>query len=98
MGGENMINSDTKIMRNSDIISSEMDEETVMMNIEQGEYYGVNPVGSRIWELLETPWTFGSLCAQLRKEFDVSEEECKRDVGEFVNVMREKNLVLLDEA
>ncbi len=97
MSERRTISNRTKIMRNNDIFSSEIDEETVMMSIENGEYYGINSVGSYIWKLLETPRSFGSLKTELRKEFDVSEEECNRDLGEFVAALQKKNLLLMEE-
>ena len=47
------IDLEATVARNDDIIFSDMGEETVMMSIDKGEYYGLDPVGRRIWELLD---------------------------------------------
>jgi hypothetical protein len=70
-----------------------MDDETVMMSIEQGEYYGINPVGSRIWELLVQPRTVPALIDILMQEYNAPLEECQQDVLEFLNKLLEKKLV-----
>ena len=83
----------SKIVRDNEIISSDMDEDTVMMSIESGKYYGINPVGSRIWKLLEQPCTAFEICDTLCKEYDVKPAECRQDVLKFVNNLLEKKLV-----
>jgi hypothetical protein len=87
------IDLNAKIVRNQEIVFSNMDSDTVMMSIEMGEYYGTNPVGSRIWELLEQPRTLAGICDILMEEYNVPEEECQRDVLEFVGQLLEKKLV-----
>jgi len=72
-----------------------MDNETVMMSIENGEYYGINSVGSRIWELLDQPRSILELTDLLLEEFDVPENECQQDVMEFVEKLVEKKLLIV---
>jgi hypothetical protein len=81
------------IVRNQEIVSSGIDNDTVMMSIEMGEYYGTNPVGSRIWELLEQSRTPAGICDILMEEYNVPAEECRRDVLEFIGQLFEKKLV-----
>jgi hypothetical protein len=87
------IDLNAKIVRNQEIVFSSMDSDTVMMSIEMGEYYGTNPVGSRIWELLEQPRTPAGLCDILVEEYSVPAPECRREVLEFVGQLLEKKLV-----
>ena len=75
----------TMVVRNEDIIFSDMDDETVMMSMEKGEYYGINPIGRRIWELVETPMTAAGICKALYEEYNVSPELCHKDVLAFLN-------------
>jgi hypothetical protein len=89
----------TVITRTDEIISADMDGETVMMSIEQGNYYGLNPIGSRIWELIEAPVSVSSLCDTLQAEFDVCPETCQQDVLEFLNQLKnEEILEIIDES
>ena len=87
------IGSEVKIERNPGIISSPMDNETVMMSIEKGRYFGIDAVGTRIWELLEQPRTISGLCEILLQEFDVEPDRCRADVTGFVEKLLEKDLV-----
>lgn len=81
------------IQRSSELVSSNMDGETVMMSIDNGEYYGLDAIGSRIWELLENPIEVNVLIETLLDEFDVSKEQCTEDTMEFLNQLKGKNLL-----
>ena len=86
------------IARNPDIISADMDSETVMMSIERGEYFGLNPVGRLTWSLLAQPRTLDSICAALNAKYDVDELECEVAVLRFVGQLQQRGLVSVAEA
>jgi hypothetical protein len=77
-----------------EVLSSKIDEEVVLMSIEAGYYFGLEPVGSRIWEILsEKPATFDELVTQLMDEYDVDMETCQNDVKSFIDDMVSKKLI-----
>lgn len=90
------LNGDSVISRNPQIISSKMDNEVVMMNIEKGNYYGLNRVGSEIWEKLAEPLTFGELCSMLLQEFEVAKEQCEKEVAAYLGKLVNEGLILVD--
>lgn len=81
------------IVRNADIDSADIDGEIAMMNIEKGRYYGFNDVGSRIWELINTPVTIKQVTDILLKEYDVDVKECEKSVLEFINRLYNEELI-----
>jgi hypothetical protein len=88
-----MVNLDTTIVRNTDLMAVPMDGDLVMMSISQGTYYGINPVGGRIWTLLEQPASVASLCNTIVSEFEVTKEQCQQDVLQFVEQMLKAGVV-----
>ena len=74
-----------KYSRNQQIIDGELDNNQVMMHLEKGKYFGLNPVGKRIWELIESPKGFSEIIQCLLSEFDVTEEQCTREVQDFLD-------------
>ena len=82
------------LQRQPDMVFSHIDDEVVMMSIEAGEYYGLNPVASRIWDLLEKPHTFCRLIDLLMLEFDIDKSTCQKDVTNFLNQLVDKGLVV----
>lgn len=89
------LTSETLIARNTGILANEIGAETVMMSIEQGKYYGTNKTGSYIWKVLETPMTFGALCARLAADFSISEEKCAQEVKPFIEEMQKENIIAI---
>lgn len=73
-----MVNLDTTIVRNTDLMAVPMDGDLVMMSISQGTYYGINPVGARIWALLEQPASVAVLCDTIVREFEVRPSSASR--------------------
>ena len=84
----------TRYVRNSRTISGRLHEEMVMMDIAQGKYFSLNPVATRIWELLERPLTAAELCVVLQDEYDVEAERCSVEVEEYLAEMVILGLVL----
>lgn len=72
-----------------------MAEGGVLFSSESEVYFGVNPVGSIIWDLLPTASTFEDLCAALSQRFtDVGLDRITRDVQAFLADLRANGLVV----
>jgi hypothetical protein len=87
---------ETIVQRNPKLIANHMDGEIVMMSIDNGEYYGLDEIGSRIWELMGNPIRIDDLINMLTEEFEVQKEECANDTMEFLNDLEEKHLLVLN--
>ncbi|MFW6352516.1 MAG: lasso peptide biosynthesis PqqD family chaperone [Bacteroidota bacterium] len=84
------------IQRKTELLCSKMDEEVVMMNIDKGEYYGLDEIGSRIWQILEKPVHFNDIIQTLTDEYDVEETTCRDDVTAFLKELHEKDLIVVN--
>jgi predicted RND superfamily exporter protein len=87
------IGPDTILKRKQDQLFSEIDGEVVMLSIENSEYYGMDKVGSRIWQLIEKPVSLNQLIGILLDEYEVTEEQCTEDTLKFIDQLMEKELV-----
>ncbi len=74
-----------KYGRNKQVLDGELDDNQVMMDLEKGKFFGLNPVGKRIWDLIEQPKSFIEIIQYLLAEFDVSEEQCVQEVTVFLD-------------
>ena len=83
----------TRLQQNADILASALGDETVMMSLSRNNYYGVDEVGSRIWELLVQPQTLAQLCTTLQQEYVVDAEICQQEVTVFVQQLANEGLV-----
>ncbi len=83
----------TRLERNAEIFAADVDDEMVMMDGEQGLYFGLNTVARKIWEFLDRPRTYGELLKALEESYDVDAERCRADVEPFLRKMLEHGLV-----
>ena len=95
-GPKKEIGPDTKLQRKPGTLFNEIDGEVVMLSIENSEYYGMDKVGSRIWQLLEKPMLFKELVTKLMDEYEVTEEQCRLDTLGFVRKMTDKKLLIVE--
>ncbi|MEL6129345.1 MAG: PqqD family peptide modification chaperone [Cyanobacteria bacterium J06627_3] len=76
-----------------DQIASELGGEAVILNLGTGQYYGLNEVGARVWELIQQPCTFDSILHSLLEEYDVQPDVCKQDLTKILIDMKEACLI-----
>ena len=86
------------IARNDALLTTQVDGELLAMSIEQGACYGLNPVGTEIWNLLETPHSVDAICAALVDRFEVTEETCRAEVADFLTKMRDGAMISITPA
>ena len=84
---------DSIIVRNNDIVFSDIDGDVIMMSIQKGKYYSMEEIGSRIWELIKDDMEVSTLCKVLCEEYNIEKEQCKIDVLKFLNDLAEENLI-----
>lgn len=83
----------SQVKRKESIFSSQADNEAVMLSIEQGKYFGTNPVGTEIWSFIEQSRSVHDIIAHLRNQYDVSEAQCESEVLNFLTQMQEHELI-----
>ena len=89
------INLDTVINKNLEIDDTDLDGEKVMMNLDKGEYFMMNEVGSRIWDIIIEPINVKGIIEALLSEYEVDEETCTDTVIEFLGILNNADLISL---
>ena len=83
----------SKVVRDAGVVEAEIDHEVVAINIETGNCYGLNPVGSRIWNLISAPVSVGEVCATLISEYQVQPATCEQQVLSLLEELRAEGLI-----
>ena len=88
------------LQRVSDVVFQRLtgEEGSVLLHLGTGQYHTLNPVGTRIWELLESPRTQGELERELAGEFAVEADALAQDIQTFLSELQERNLVKKDSS
>ncbi len=71
------------IRRNEGWLAARVGDEILMMSAEKGLYLGLNAVGARIWDLIESPCETENICAQLVREYEIAPDVCHAEVAAF---------------
>ncbi len=81
-------------MRGSESVREVQDQDgSVLLDIDQGTCYSMNPVGSKIWEMLKAGSSLEQIVDKLSAEFDVPHQELHADVAEFIETLQKRNLL-----
>lgn len=79
---------------NGRVLCRIVEDEAVLLDLDFGQYYGLNSVGTRIWQLLGDSHSPSSICDHVVREFEVSEGEAVADVEAFIGTLLEKRLLV----
>lgn len=66
----------------------------VLLDIEQGLCFSINPVGAKIWHMVKQGKSLDHIIDSLATEFNVPKEQVRGDVMEFAAVLNQKGLLL----
>jgi len=81
------------IVRSDGPHSAEIDGEAVLLEPEAGTYYGMNELGTRVWERIETPTTVTEMEASIHDEYDVDREVVRADLRSFLSDLAAADLI-----
>jgi hypothetical protein len=71
---------DSWVVASDDQVHTALGDETVILGLRDGVYYGLDAVGALVWSLVATPRSVSHLVRAVTAEFDVDAERCERDV------------------
>ncbi|HMH50414.1 MAG TPA: PqqD family protein [Candidatus Acidoferrum sp.] len=80
-----------------DQVSCDLQGEAAILHLKSGVYYGLDPVGARIWTLVQQPKTFSELRSTLLGEYDVEAARLEADLRDLLNKLAEQGLVEISE-
>ena len=84
---------DTRIVVSRDQVSTTLSGETVILQMRDGTYYGLDAVGTRIWALIKVPATLEDISATVEREYDVDGPRAMTDLVTLVGDLFERGLV-----
>jgi hypothetical protein len=70
--------------------------ETVLLDLDSEEFFGLDGVGARAFELFEQPRRLDDVVDTLLGEYDVDRETLTTDVTELVTSLVTRNLLVVD--
>jgi hypothetical protein len=90
---EDGLHDSVTVVASDEILRSEVDGESVILDQKSEVYYGINEVGSHLWRQIQEPRTVKELVESTTAKYDVAREECRDDVEEFLTDLLESDLI-----
>jgi hypothetical protein len=86
------ISLDNIFILSRDAVFRDLDGEAVILDLDRGIYFGLNAVGTRMWQLIERHGRLKAVFEDLCHEYDVAPDVLERDLLELVGRLAEARL------
>jgi Coenzyme PQQ synthesis protein D (PqqD) len=91
------MNLNQTITPSPEVISQEVSGETVLLDLQSENYFGLDEVGTRIWQLIRETNDLQAIFETLLAEYDVSEERLRQDLDTLLGEISGLGLIRLEQ-
>ena len=81
-----------------EIVSTDIDDKIVILELSKGQYYGTNNTGSEILKFIESSPKVSDIIEHISSEYDITPKDCSDDIMELINDMINNNLIIILES
>lgn len=81
------------VKRNSELMSTQVNKDTFVLNPIRDNYIGLDEIGRRVWDLIEIPTTVDRLCHQLAQEYQGDRQQIPADLIAFLDELNTEGLL-----
>ncbi len=74
------ITTDSVVVASREQVASELGDETVILNLKNGVYYGLDPIGTEVWRVIQEPRKVLAVRDHLLAAYDVEQDRCEGDL------------------
>ena len=93
------ISGQSTIVAAKDQVSCDLNGETAILNLKNGVYYGLDPMGAQVWTLIAEPKTVHEIRDALLQEYAVEADRCEQDLLALLRELAGEGLIEVhDEA
>jgi len=82
-----------KVKLPKEVVWTKLGDEVAILNSQTGTYFGLDPVGSRIWCLMADGCAIDEVVAKLLAEYEVDEARVRNDLHDLIEELKERSLV-----
>ena len=91
-----MINEETVLgVDQTKYLASGLGDEMILMNLKTGDYIALNAVSAEIWKKAEESFTVRQIVSHLLQQYEVAEEECKKETLACIEELLQKELLVI---
>ena len=86
---------DSRVEVNEDVLFQELQGEAVLLNLKSGIYFGLDAIGTRIWQLFSKHEALSAVAQAIVEEYEVTLDSCEADLLTLVSELERQGLVKL---
>jgi hypothetical protein len=83
----------TIVVASRENFSCSLGDDAAILDMRSGKYYGLDPIGARIWKMLDQPRSVEELRAAIVEEYEVEPAKCESDLLLLLEQLRREGLV-----
>lgn len=91
------LSSSSKVSATKNAVHCDVEDETVILGLKDGVYYGLNPSGAFIWNLIQKPRMITEIRDAIIEEYDVEKDICEHDLMNLLQELLDKGLIEVEE-
>jgi hypothetical protein len=76
-----------------DVMARQVGDETVLLQLASGSYFGLDAIGTRFWQLLGERKQMPEIIGLMLAEYEVQREDLERDLDRLVQELLQQGLV-----
>ena len=80
-----------------EVHSQEVGGETVLLDLQSESYFGLDEVGTRVWQLLQDSRDMEFIFKTILNEYDVEEEQLRKDLEDLVEKLVDAGLISIED-
>lgn len=81
------------VVPSSDVVESPVGDELVLLHLGNGTYYGLDLVGTRVWNLLRSGLSADEIYDEVSRTFDVARDVVKADIDKLFEQLLENGII-----
>lgn len=90
-----MMNFSQEISISPDVVFQEIEGESVLLHLEDARYFGLDDVGTRVWQLIVEHGDLNTVFEQMLNEYDVTPDRLRADIEKLARELADKGLLVL---
>lgn len=98
MGLEHRVSEYSSIVATKNQVSSDLGGEAVILDLKSGVYYGLNSLGTQVWNLLQEPKTISEIKNAILEEYEVEPDCCRYELLELCQELLAVGLIEVTDA
>lgn len=81
------------IKRRDGVPYKEVEGELLLLNLKDGNYFGLNSTGKYVWQLLDVAKTQADIVNAFKRKFKIKEEIAQRDISHLLRELKKQDLI-----